>query len=211
MRSDSSPVTTDVQTPQQVLSTWFLDVETGRMDVPQSKRWFMGGQTLDDELTRQYSATLDAARNDQLGSWMDDAQGTLALIVLTDQFNRNIHRGTAEAFALDAIALQACNHALTHAFDQTLPVTQRVFCYMPLEHDETLESQERSIALFRALDQQAPPELKDFTEGTLQYALEHQAIIEQFGRYPHRNAVLGRSSTQAELDWLEKENKRFGQ
>ncbi len=211
MKPDSSNSTTDVQSPEDVISTWFKDKTSGQLDIPQSKRWFLGGKKLDQALSKQYAATLVAASEGELNHWLDTAHGTLALIVVTDQFNRNINRGTAAAFALDSTALAACKHALTENYDSQLTITQRVFCYMPLEHDETLESQTDSIALFRKLDENAPPELKTFTQGTLQHALDHQAIIEQFGRYPHRNAVLGRASTTAETDWLDRENKRFGQ
>ena len=211
MKPNSSNSTTDVQSPADVIDTWFKDAESGRLDTPQSKLWFLGGKKLDQALSGQYSATLQAASEGRLDNWLETAEGTLALIVVTDQFNRNINRGTAQAFALDGIALAACQHALAKHFDQQLTITQRVFCYMPLEHDETLESQSESILRFRQLCVDAPATLKTFTENTLQYALDHQVIIQQFGRYPHRNAVLGRTSTQAEIDWLERENKRFGQ
>lgn len=211
MKPDSSTSTTDVQSPKKVINTWFKDEVTGELDIAQSKRWFLGGKKLDQALSSQYTATLVAAREGKLSHWLDTAYGTLALIVVTDQFNRNINRGTAAAFALDSIALTACKHALAQNYDDQFTITQRVFCYLPFEHDETLESQIKSIALFRKLDDNAPPELKTFTQGTLQHALEHQAIIEQFGRYPHRNAALGRTSTQTEIDWLDRENKRFGQ
>lgn len=211
MKPDSSNRTTDVQSPEDVINTWFKDNDTGTLDIPQSKRWFLGGKKLDEALTKQYTATLLAASEGRLSHWLDTAHGTLALIVVTDQFSRNINRGTAAAFSLDSTALEACKHALVKNYDSQLTITQRVFCYIPLEHDETLESQTESIALYRKLDDNAPPELKKFTQSTLQYALDHKAIIEQFGRYPHRNAVLGRTSTQAEIDWLDRENKRFGQ
>ena len=211
MKPDNNDSTSDVRSPQEVINTWFKDETSAKLDIPQSKRWFLGGKKLDQALSEQYAATLAAANEGKLSHWLDTAQGTLALIVVTDQFNRNINRGTAAAFALDNTALAACKHALAKNYDSQLTITQRVFCYMPLEHDETQESQTHCIALFRKLVENAPPELKTFTQGTLQHALEHQAIIEQFGRYPHRNAVLGRASTRAETDWLDRDNKRFGQ
>jgi len=200
-----------MQTAQDILDTWFRDEASGKMDVPQGKRWFMGGKALDDSLTAHYSDVMNAAGKGHLDDWLDSPEGTLALIVLMDQFNRNINRGTAAAFALDSKALRACKHALANGYDTTLPITQRVFCYLPLEHDETFVSQSASVELFRMLTDIAPPELEEFTRSTLEYALDHQAIIERFGRYPHRNAVLGRTSSPEEIDWLEKENKRFGQ
>ncbi|NND92179.1 MAG: DUF924 domain-containing protein [Granulosicoccus sp.] len=199
------------QTPAAVLDFWFRDEATGRMDLPQGQRWFKGGKALDEQLEQRFAALLARGRDGQLDDWLQDAQGTLALIVLLDQFNRNIHRGTAEAFAADAQALAACLHALEQAYPAQLPLTQQVFCFLPLEHDESVASQERSVALFEALAAQAPPELQEFAQGTADFAREHKSIIDRFGRYPYRNAVLGRTSTPAELEWLAQSNTRFGQ
>lgn len=202
---------TDQQAIEDILSFWFLDDATGRMDLPQSKRWFTGGKTLDAELTERFSSALSQALQGQLDSWRESARGTLALIVLLDQFNRNINRGTAAAFAGDRRALALCHHALDEDFPHQLPLTHRVFCYLPLEHDESLASQERSVALFSELMNAAPPELQDYARNTLDFALQHKKIIDRFGRYPYRNAVLNRQSTEEELDWLAQDGRRFGQ
>ena len=203
--------TTDVLTPQHVLDTWLKDEDTGRMDLPQSKRWFMGGSKLDDKLRCQYTATLASAGNNELDHWLSTAHGTLALIILLDQFNRNMSRGTAAAFEHDASALTASKHALAMGYDRQFPFSQRIFCYMPFEHDETVESQEQSVALFKQLKDEAGEQYSEFADRTLASAIEHKDIIDKFGRYPHRNAVLQRTSTAEEIAWLESENKRFGQ
>ncbi len=197
-------------TAEDVLTFWFRDEATGRMDLPQSKRWFQGGSKLDAELGRQFGSTLALARAGELDHWRESASGTLALIILLDQFNRNINRGTAEAFAGDAQALSLCHHAREMAYPAQWPITHQVFCYMPLEHDESVQSQELSVALFSELLEQAPPHLQDYARGTLDYARQHKQIIDRFGRYPYRNAVLGRDSTAEEREWLTK-GKRFGQ
>lgn len=198
-------------TAQTVLEFWFCDESTGRLDLPQSKRWFMGGEALDAELRERFSEAVERARSGHLDHWLTSPSGALALIVLLDQFNRNIHRGTAAAFAADAKALTACHHALAMHYTDALPLTQRMFCYLPLEHAESAESQVLSLALFEELARVAPDELQEFAAGLVQYAREHKEIIDRFGRYPYRNEVLGRQSTQQELDWLQLENKRFGQ
>jgi uncharacterized protein (DUF924 family) len=211
MGADNIADTTDVLTPEHVLDTWFKDVETGRMDLAQPRRWFMGGAALDQKLKSQYAPTLKQAGANKLDHWLDSAQGTLALIIVLDQFTRNIHRGSAAAFEHDAKAVTASQHAVAQGYDQQLPISQRMFCYMPFEHDESAESQLQSVALFKQLKEDASPEFSEFAERTLASAIEHKDIIDKFGRYPHRNAVLARTSTEAELAWLDDENKRFGQ
>jgi uncharacterized protein (DUF924 family) len=212
MVSDNIKDTTDVLTPQHVLETWFKDDNSGRMDLAQPKRWFMGGAALDQKLKSLYSQTLKQAGTNKLDHWLDSIQGTLALIVVLDQFNRNINRGTAAAFKHDAKAVAASKHALTMGYTAQLPVSQRMFCYMPFEHDESAESQSQSVALFKQLREDAPTtEYSEFADRALASAIEHKDIIDKFGRYPHRNAVLGRASTEEELAWLDNENKRFGQ
>ena len=195
---------------EEVLTFWFRDEATGRMDLPQSKRWFKGGSKLDAELSEQFGPTLALARADKLKHWRESASGTLALIILLDQFNRNINRGTADAFAGDAQALSLCHHAIDRGYPAQWPITHQVFCYLPLEHDESVQSQDRSVALFSEILEQAPPQLQDYARATLDYALQHKQIIDRFGRYPYRNAVLGRSSTAEESEWLTN-GKRFGQ
>lgn len=211
MTTDTESITTAIQPPEQVLLTWFADEATGRLDLPQGKRWFRGGDALDKELKARFSSTIEAAASGQLDHWLQEPDSTLALIVLLDQFTRNIHRGTAAAFAYDAQALAACEHALDHGYDKSLPLTQRVFMYLPLEHDESMKSQERSVALYQQLVNEAPEDRQEFARNTLDYAQQHYQIIEQFGRYPYRNAVLGRTNTPEEAQWLSEQNTRFGQ
>jgi len=211
MATGNTTDTRDVLTQEHVLETWFKDDESGRMDLPQPKRWFMGGAALDQQLKTHYAATLKQAAANKLDHWLESAQGTLALIILLDQFSRNIYRGSALAFEQDAKALAASQHALARGYLAQLPISQQMFCYMPFEHDESAESQVQSVALFKQLKENASADFSEFASRALASAIEHKDIIDKFGRYPHRNAVLGRTSTEAEIAWLKKENKRFGQ
>ncbi len=194
-----------------VLSTWFKDNETGRMDLPQKQRWFMGGKTLDELLSARFGQTVQKAQAGEFDHWLEDIRGAMAYVILLDQFSRNIYRGAAQAFAGDARALSISQHVLSCADYASLPLTNKVFLFMPFEHDENSASQQTSVALFTDLRDQAPPSLARFAQATLDSAIEHKAIIDQFGRYPHRNATLGRPSTAAEISWLSERGKSFGQ
>lgn len=203
--------TDDKQLIDSVLRTWFEDTRTDRMDIPQTKRWFMGGKKLDELLSARFSKAVLRAQTGDLDHWLNDITGALAHVILSDQFSRNIHRGTAQAFAGDAKALEIARHVLSTNSHEHLTLTHKVFLYMPFEHDESRESQKTSIQLFTQLREQAPPELAQFAQATLDSAIEHKDIIDLFGRYPHRNATLSRHSTAAEVEWLASKAKRFGQ
>ncbi len=196
---------------EAILATWFQDEETGRMDLPQPKRWFNGGKSFDEQLRQQFAHTLDKANEGELDSWTSDASGSLALLVLLDQFSRNIYRGSAKAFAYDEKAQLICRAAIDKDFDQALPVIQRVFFYLPLEHAESDEIQTESLRKFTELHENSSADLEEFTLKTLESAVEHKAIIDQFGRYPHRNAALNRQNTAEEDQWLTEHSKSFGQ
>ncbi len=195
----------------QIIDCWFKDATSNRRDLPQVKRWFNGGNSFDEQLTQDYSDAVAKAGNGAFDKWMEDATGSLALLILLDQFTRNIYRGSAKAFAFDHKAQSVCLDGLSKSFDRELPIMQRVFFYMPLEHAESHKLQEESLRRFTALHAQSSSEFAQFTRRTLDSAIEHKAIIDMFGRYPYRNAVLGRENTAEEECWLAKSNKRFGQ
>ena len=197
--------------PDPVLDAWFGDERDGRRDLPRRKRWFRGGRALDAALRERFGATIEAAGRGELDRWRESPDGTLALIVLLDQFPRHVHRGTAAAFAHDARALDLAAEGIARGHLARLPLVQAVFHVMPYAHDESLASQRRALELFGELSRRAPPELDDFARATLQSAEEHAAIIERFGRYPHRNAALGRPSSADERRWLAGRERRFGQ
>lgn len=201
----------ELKQPSTILSTWFQDDKTGSLEQPQLKRWFKGGKAFDKSLRERFSFTLAEAGRGNLNHWLDSSEGALAFIILLDQFNRNIHRGTTQAFAMDNQALSASMQALTLTYPAQVSCTQRVFFYLPFEHHESHLSQSRSVSLFKQLSEEAPSELSDFAHRMLASSIEHKNIVDQFGRYPHRNRVLNRVSTPEELDWLSSESKRYGQ
>ena len=170
--------------------------------------WFgEAGAPQDEEIRARFGSLVERAAAGELASWADGPRRRLSLILLLDQFPRNIFRGTARAFATDEQAL-----ALTlSAADGALEPPERIFFYMPLQHAESLEAQDEAIAAFRRLLGEVPPEFHAIFANTLGHAEEHRAIIERFGRFPHRNAVLGRASTPAEIEWLEAGGPGFGQ
>jgi uncharacterized protein (DUF924 family) len=186
MQEDSS-----IATPEAVLAFWFA-AET-------KPKWFKGGDGFDDEVRARLEPLFERAVQGELDGWAAETKGLLALVILFDQVPRNIHRGTPRAFATDPQALALARLAVDQGQDQGLPVDERLFLYLPFEHAEQLADQERSVALFRSLGH------ADY----LDYAIRHKAVIERFGRFPHRNAILGRPSTAAELAFLEEPGSSF--
>ena len=158
-----------------------------------SEKWFKKDAAFDDEIRRRFLEAYEAAAASQLAGWESTPTGALALIIVLDQFPRNMFRGNARDFAADPLARAVADRALTRGFDKKVDPAERQFFYLPLEHSESLAEQERCCALFRAT---GDAEL-------LKWAKLHADIIRRFDRFPHRNAVLGRASTPEELAFLE--------
>ncbi len=172
--------------------------------------WFGGGQSLDDTIRQRFGAQVQQAQAGGLAEWEAEPWTRLALVLLLDQFSRNVFRRQAQAFAGDARAQQLTTDTLARHWDAGLPWVARVFCYMPLMHAETLALQDQCVHSFATLVAESPEALKPTFEDHLKYARQHRALVAQFGRFPHRNAVLGRTSTPEELEFL-KNGPRFGQ
>lgn len=177
--------------------------------------WFEAAATdeqrrSDEEIRARFGALLERAARGELAAWSAEPHGRLSLIVLLDQFPRNIHRGAAQAFAYDPKALEPTLEGIATHADNALDPIESVFFYMPLQHAESLPMQDRAVAMCRSLLGKARPELRPAFELTLRYAEEHRAIIERFGRFPHRNRVLGRASTPPETEYLRQADS-FGQ
>jgi uncharacterized protein (DUF924 family) len=170
-------------TPDQIIRFW---QEAG------PTRWFGGGPDFDRVLSERFGAAHLQAATGALCAWEADAPGALALLLLTDQFPRNIYRGSAHAFATDAMAREIADRALARGHDQAFAPVLRPFFYLPFEHHEDAASQARSVQLFTALGEK---------QG-LEYALLHADLIARFGRFPHRNIVMGRISTPEETAYL---------
>jgi len=163
-----------------------------------------------DELIRErYGGLVLAAEQGELASWESSARRRLALILLLDQFSRNIYRDTPRAFAQDFQALSLTVSGMQLGADATLDPVERLFFYMPLMHAESLDVQEESVAAFRRLLQEAPADLRPTFQSHLDYAVSHRDTIERFGRFPGRNQILGRDSTPDELEWLAHEGRDF--
>jgi uncharacterized protein (DUF924 family) len=160
-------------------------------------------QAARDELIRtRFGALTEQAERGELDAWAGGPRRRLSLILLTDQFPRHIYRGSARAFATDARALHLSLTGMQSGADAALDPVERIFFYMPLQHAESLEVQEESVAAFRRLKDEAPEELRPAFTGTLAYALEHRSVIERFGRFPARNQALDRTSTPDEIAFL---------
>ena len=168
-------------------------------------------QRRDEHIRVRFGELLERAARGELAAWADGPRRRLSLIILLDQFPRNIFRGSARAYAHDAQALALALSGMQSGADAALNVVERIFFYMPLQHAESREVQEESVAAYRRLLAEAPAELHDHFASALRSAENHRTIIERFGRFPHRNRALGRDSTHAELEWLGTCGASFGQ
>lgn len=171
--------------------------------------WFGADAEVDAHIRGQFADLVGAASQGRLDHWVEAPVDWLALLVLLDQFPRNLFRGQAEAFAQDGRALAVAADGIDRGQDLALPAAVRLFCYLPFEHAEDRQAQERSVALFGQLVADAPPEQAEIFAVWLDYARRHVEPVARFGRFPHRNEALGRPSTQAELDWLARHPQGF--
>lgn len=196
-----------------LLEFWF-DVDTSDAEAlkRQTRRWFAGTGELDREIRARFGPLALAAAEGRLDGLADSPRGRLALIILLDQLPRSLHRGTPAAFAQDPKALALCLDGMKLGQLDALEPIQRVFFCMPLQHAESRQIQALAVETFRALAAADGPEaLTAALEGFADYAVAHRDIIERFGRFPHRNRILGRPSTDAELAFLESGGPSFGQ
>jgi uncharacterized protein (DUF924 family) len=168
--------------------------------------WYHGGPEVDAEITERFASLYDRAAAGELDHWREQARSCLALILLFDQFPRNMFRGTPRSFATDPKAVEIARHAVERGYDRGLDHSTQQFYYMPLEHSEDIADQRRSVELFRAGTDGA------HKEENIGFAVQHLEIIEQFGRFPHRNTIVGRDSTPEEIKFLEDggEKVQFG-
>ena len=186
------------QSIDAILAFWFGTLDEHGMCAPeQQARWFKSSDETDQLCRDNFATLVQQAIAGELDHWQASDCGVIALIILLDQLTRNIFRGTPQAFAGDQHALDIAQRAISAGRHLDLPAIHRVFLYLPLEHSENLPVQEQCIELFAQLSavQQA------FT-GFERYAIAHRDVIAQFGRFPHRNDILGRVSTEAELEYL---------
>jgi uncharacterized protein (DUF924 family) len=181
-------------TPRDILDFWF--------DPASEAHWFARDEAFDQQIRARFGDTLEAARQRELDHWATTPEGWLALLIVLDQFSRNLHREDPRAWASDRQTQTLALAGIARGDDQQLEPLQRVFAYMPLEHAEDLALQRHCVQLFNQLVAQQSQQERSRFEGFLDYARRHHDVIDRFGRFPHRNAVLGRASTPAEQDYL---------
>lgn len=201
---------------QEILDFWFGDAESSAEALTRRTNvWFSlapGSQAaFDENCRREFGADVERALTGELDSWAETPSGRLALILLLDQFPRNLFRGSSRAYAGDAKAQALVIEGRKKKMDLALSIVQRLFFYLPLEHAEDIEVQAQSLEAFQQLAHDAPPDIHKWAAALLPYAKQHRDIIARFGRFPHRNAVLGRESTPAEHDYLAADTPNFGQ
>jgi uncharacterized protein (DUF924 family) len=193
-----------------VLDFWFGDAASDLEILEQkSSLWWEKDTSLDAKIALRFSATLNSLVAGELSDWKNTPESYLTMIILADQFSRNIYRDTKKAFAQDELALALTLEGLETRLDLKLGKVHRIFFYMPLEHAENLSIQDRSIEMYRELYESAPENLKARLKGNLDYAILHREVIEKFGRYPHRNEILNRQSTVEEREYLKQPGSGF--
>jgi uncharacterized protein (DUF924 family) len=196
----------------EILTFWFEEKELsapqidGRMDL-----WFGDDEVFDQQIANEFDDDVERASGGALDHWAHEARGRLALILLLDQFRRNIHRNTPEAFAKDRMALKLCIEGAAVKMDKGLSPIERVFFYMPLQHAESRKVQRKSSGIFKRLCDAVSPTYKETFETIAQFAELHADIVEQYGRFPHRNKLLKRSNTAEENEYLAGDAPSFGQ
>jgi uncharacterized protein (DUF924 family) len=189
---------------EKVLAFWFAPAATeGSAAFPERPEWFRKDAAFDADIRTRFGPLIAQAVAGGLGEWSSTARGSLARVIVLDQFTRNTLRDTPGTFSGDARARATADAAIARGFDRDLAPVERWFMYMPFVHSEAIDDQERSLALFRALADETG------LRGPLQWAERHAKIIRRFGRFPHRNAILGRESTAEEIEFLRLPGSRF--
>lgn len=189
---------------QRILDFWFHELDAdGMCSREQQKLWYNPPAGTDEGIRERFGEDVEAALAGELDHWAASRDGLVALLILLDQLTRNIYRGTPAAFGGDEKALALATTAVRAGTDRGLPIVHRVFLYTPFEHAEDLAAQHRGVQCFAQLLEDAPAGARERIADFQRYMLAHRDVIEQFGRFPHRNAILGRASTPEELAHLE--------
>ena len=200
---------------KEILNYWFEDLDDSipmEISSPQFRKWFGKDDATDRQIRERFEEDyLQAVRGDY-SAWEGDARGCLALVILQDQFPRNMYRGKPRSFESDSRALDICLHAVEKGEDEKLQLIKRMFLYMPMMHAESRKIQQMSVQYFSLLVERAQkrsPTNVEFFSFSREYAKKHKAIIDRFGLYPHRNSVLGRPSTKEEEEFLKGPDSSF--
>ena len=197
---------------EAILSFWFKEQA---LSAPQIDRrmdtWFSEDPVFDHEIEKEFADDVELACEGKLDHWAEEPRGRLALIILIDQFRRNIHRNTIHAFSKDKLALKLCVEGAMQKKDKGLSPIEKVFFYMPLQHAESRKVQAKAVELYQRLAESVSPTYRETFETVAQFAELHKDIIDQFGRFPHRNKLLNRTNTPEEDEYLAADSPDFGQ
>ncbi len=198
-----------MSSPEEVLSYWFPDEDIFDADREtfgrQMQWWFQGGPEVDSEISERYGEVLEQARRGELDHWAQTPRGRLALIIVLDQFSRNVYRGSPLSYSQDEKALKLALEGIEAGMDRELSAMERIFFWLPLGHSEDLALHERSVLHAKEEAANAPPHLSAEAEFGISQARAAREVIARFGRHPHRNEILGRTSTPEELEYLRTE------
>ena len=199
-------------TPENIIEFWFGDsLESPESARSRSKFWYMSNPDTDNEIRQRFGPTLEAIHNGDLSDWQATSKGVLALVILLDQFSRNIYRGDAKAYSGDELALTIARKAVQSGLEQELPGLYRLFLYHPFHHSERVADQETAVSLFQDVEDQSPQQWREYLHGFTKFAIHHKNVVTQFGRFPHRNKTLGRRNTKQEQAYLDEDARSFGQ
>ena len=202
----------DPEIVAEIVSFWLSDSRDGPdRALARHDWWYEGGPAVDEEIRVRFANLVRRACARELMGWRDTPDGALALVLLLDQFTRNLHRGTVGAYAGDACAFEIVSHAIDRGLDRPLHPVAAIWLYHPFHHSEELAEQDRGLGLLRDLYERAEPAWRAYVERSVEGWTRHRDTVARFGRFPHRNAVLGRESTAEELAHLAADGRRFGQ
>jgi len=197
-------------TPGSVIEFWFGELDSDGLASPElSKRWWQKDSSFDDVIRSRFAALRDQLLAGEHGQWHEAPSSRLAAIIVLDQFSRNMCRDTPEMFASDAAALRLTEDGVARGQDRELKTDPRVFFYMPLMHQESLAAQERCVDLFQSFRDELSGRPRARVEQNLKYAIAHRDIVAKFGRFPHRNTILDRTSTPSEVEFLRQPGSSF--
>jgi uncharacterized protein (DUF924 family) len=199
-----------ITTPDAVLDFWFgAPGSAAEVAARQRTLWFAKSAANDQIVAERFAETLVAAGRGELDDWAATPRGRLALIVVLDQFPHHIHRDHGQSFAYDALSLALAMEMIERGEDAHVTPIERVFVYLPLEHAESMAMQDWSVALYETLADEAAAAERQLFDGFLDYARKHRDVVARFGRFPHRNELLGRPSTPEEIEFLKQPGSRF--
>ena len=213
--SSNEPISNTSERIQAVMTFWF-GAPGGEVEGRYRKEWFIKDDAFDEQIKQQFLTDIERAARGEYDDWIHQAasqaasqtNGAIALLILLDQFPRNIYRGTPQSFATDSKAIQVAQHLVDSGIDKTLPPTHRFFIYVPFEHQEAIAQQDKAVALMSELIAETP-DIDPGLKSGLDYAIRHRDVIAQFGRFPHRNEILGRESSAEERAFLQQPGSRF--